>query len=216
MWSRAFDMEMKYLFIKGHIRDKKDVERFKIREFSKDWEEQLVRYDVIYDSSGKFVEPACYIILSEHQGVMGSHNAILSMRQESEKRQGYGSNQPLDLPFLPGEPYSFRFPNDDIARILLALNSECLNSQQHNMIEEIQSMFKPNWCCHAHTCYDKVRNETMRLIIIQRQSMEGYTGRWRVAFCLEGLEHQILNWYEQLIDKNGSTVPVEVDRLNST
>jgi hypothetical protein len=93
--------------------------------------------------------------------------------------------------------------------ILRALSSEYLNSQQHRTIEGIQSMFKPNWCCHADACYDKVRDETMRLIILQRQSMEGYTGRWRVAFCLE---HQILNWYEPLIKKNGSTVPVEVDR----
>jgi hypothetical protein len=85
MWSRAFDLEMKSLSIKGHIRDKKDIQRFKIREFSKVWEEQLVSYDVIYDSSDRFFEPTCYIILSEHQGVMGSHNAILSIRQESEK-----------------------------------------------------------------------------------------------------------------------------------
>jgi hypothetical protein len=77
----------------------------------------------MYDSSGRFIEPACHIILSEHQGVMGNYNAVLSLRQASETQQEYGSNQPLewlDSPFLPREPYmySFRILGDQIAQIL--------------------------------------------------------------------------------------------------
>jgi hypothetical protein len=93
--------------------------------------------------------------------------------------------------------------------ILRALNSECLNSQQHKLIEAIQSMFKPNWCCQEDNCYDKVMDEIVRSLILQRQSMEEYTGCWRINFCLE---HTISNWYEPLMDKNGIMVSVEVDK----
>ena len=93
--------------------------------------------------------------------------------------------------------------------ILRALNSECLNSQQHKLIEAIQSMFKPNWCCQEDNCYDKVMDEIVRSLILQRQSMEEYTGCWRINFSLE---HTISNWYEPLMDKNGIMVSVEVDK----
>ena len=109
----------------------------------------MVSYGVIYDSNGRLVEPTCSIILTEHQGVMRSHNEVLSIRQEAERRQRYGSNQPLDIAYLRGEPYNFRISEDDIAMTLRALSSKCLNSQQHRMIEGIQSMFKSNWCCQT-------------------------------------------------------------------
>jgi hypothetical protein len=140
---------------------------------------------------------------------MGSHNEVLAIRQEATRRQQCGSNQPLDIAFRQGEPYNFKISEDDIAMILRALSSECLNNQQHRLIEAIQSMFRPNGCCQADNCYDKVMDEVVRSLILQRQSMEGYTGCWRTGFCME---HTIANWYEALVDKNGIMVFVEVDK----
>jgi hypothetical protein len=111
MWSQ----NIKSMYSMGHIRDKQDILRIMIIEFSEAWEGQLVSYGVIYDSKGRLVEPTCCIILAEYTGVMGEHKAT--------RRQQYGPNRPLDIAFVPGEPYNFKISEDDIAMILRALST---------------------------------------------------------------------------------------------